>query len=73
MGEEGRHLVSRVTRQEYAPVSPVLDDARAKNVIGCTDNLRVVLGQVAADARPNSLVLVACSAVSSGSSMKEKR
>ena len=73
LGEEGRHLVSRVTRQEYAPVSPLLDDARAENVIGYTDDLRVVFGQVAADARPNSFVLRCLFGRLVGSSMKEKR
>jgi hypothetical protein len=41
LGKEGRHLVRRVTRQEYAPVPPLLDDTRAENVIGCTDELRI--------------------------------
>ena len=42
--------MGRVTRKEYAPMSPLLDDARAENIIGYTDDFRVVFGQVAADA-----------------------
>jgi len=36
---------------------PLLDDSRAEDVIGNTDNLGIVLGQVSADARPDSFVL----------------
>ena len=52
-----RNNVRRVASEEHTPMPPLLDDSRAEDVIGNTDNLGIVLGQVSADARPDSFVL----------------
>ena len=54
--EEWWHLMGGITGQKYAPMTPLIGNAGAEDVIGHTDDLGIILAQISANARPNSFV-----------------